>query len=211
MYLPEAFAVSDPEEVVAMLAAARLGALVTHGPGGLFASHLPLLHDREAGRLIGHLARPNPHRDQAPDGSEALVIFQGPDAYVSPGWYPSKAEHGRVVPTWNYEAVHVHGRVRWFTDAQRLADLVRRLTDRFEAGQPKPWSIDDAPADFTRRMIAGIVGAEVQIDRVLAKRKLSQNRSAADRQGVIAGLSASFEPSDQKIAERMQSLEDRES
>jgi transcriptional regulator len=211
VYLPEAFAVSDPEEVAAMLAAARLGALVTQGPGGLFSSHLPFLHEAEGGRLIGHLARASPHRDRAPDGSEALVIFQGMDAYVSPGWYASKAEHGRVVPTWNYEAIHVHGRVRWFTDAGRLKDVVRRLTDRFEAAQPEPWSIDDAPADYTRRMLEAIVGVEVEINRVLAKRKLSQNRSAADRAGVIAGLSASSEASDRRLAEHMKSLEDRES
>jgi transcriptional regulator len=210
VYLPEAFAVSDPEEVAAMLAAARLGALVTQGPGGLFASHLPFLHDCDGGRLIGHLARANPHRDQAPGGSEALVIFQALDAYVSPGWYASKAEHGRVVPTWNYEAIHVHGRARWFTDAGRLRELVGRLTDRFEAARPEPWSIDDAPADYLERMLGAIVGVEVEIERVLAKRKLSQNRSAADRQGVIAGLSASPETSDRLLAEHIKSLEGRE-
>src|SRR4051812_48419214 len=124
MYAPEPFAVSDPAEVAELLAGSRLGALVTDGAEGLFASHLPFVHDAGGGRLIGHVARANPHPRRAPDGAQALVIFQGPEAYVSPNWYPSKAIDGRQVPTWAYEAVHVRGRLRWFEDAARLLALL---------------------------------------------------------------------------------------
>src|SRR4051812_34608215 len=134
MYAPAPFAVTDQAEIEALLTASRLGAMVTHGADGLFASHLPFVHDAAAGRLTGHIARANPHQGRAPDGSDPLVIFQGPEAYVSPSWYPSKAIDGRQVPTWNYEAVHVRGRLRWFSNPQRLTDLLERLTTRFEAG-----------------------------------------------------------------------------
>jgi transcriptional regulator len=191
MYAPAPFAVSDPDEIAAMLAAGRLGALVTPGEGGLFASHLPFIHD--AGRLIGHIARANPHPDRAPDGSDCLVILQGPEAYVSPNWYPSKAIDGRQVPTWNYEAVHVRGRLSWFSDEARLREVLERLTVRFETGSPEPWRVSDAPADYVERLMRGIVGVEVEIEEVIAKRKLSQNKPEADRLGVIAGLEADGE------------------
>jgi transcriptional regulator len=193
MYVPDAFAVTDPAEIDAMLAEGRLAALVSHGPEGLFASHLPLLHEPADRRLIGHLARANPHPARAPDGTEVLVIFQGPEAYVSPNWYPSKAIDGRQVPTWNYEAVHVRGRLRWFSDRDRLFDLLNRLTDRFESASPDPWQVSDAPADYVERMLAGIVGVEIDITSVTAKRKLSQNKAPADREGVIDGLEAAGE------------------
>ncbi len=206
MYAPDPFAVTDPAELDAMLAAGRLGVLVTNGPEGLFASHLPFLHETGAGRLIGHLARANPHPLRAPDGGQALVIFQGAEAYVSPGWYPSKAEHGRVVPTWNYEAVHVRGRLSWFHDPARLLDVVTRLTDANEAGLSHPWAVSDAPADHIERLIGAIVGVQIEIEQVSGKRKLSQNRSSADRAGVVAGLAASPDPRDRAVAERMDQL-----
>jgi transcriptional regulator len=129
-----------------------------------------------------------------------MVIFQGVDAYVSPNWYPSKAADGRVVPTWNYEALHVHGELSWREDEAWLRANVAGLTDRFEAGQPHPWALADAPADYVARMLAQIVGLELRITRIEAKRKLSQNRSEADRQGVIAGLSASASNTDRTMA-----------
>jgi transcriptional regulator len=184
MYIPEMFAVTDEAEIAEMLRRLPLGSLVTHGPDGLFASHLPFVHDPRTGVLAGHLARTNPHRSFAGEG-EALVIFQGANAYVTPSWYPAKGEHGRVVPTWNYETIHVYGRVIW-------------LTERFEAAQAKPWAVADAPADYIERLLGGIVGVELQIGRVEAKRKLSQNRPEADREGVISGLTAS--PSEQERA-----------
>jgi transcriptional regulator len=202
VYAPDPFLVTDPAEVAALLGQGRLCALVTCGEQGLHASHLPLLY--ESGRLIGHLARANPHPARAPDGAEALVIVSGPEAYVSPSWYPSKATDGRQVPTWNYEAVQVRGRLNWFSDPDRLLGLLNRLTSRFEAASPSPWKVSDAPADYIGRLLRGIVGVEVVIEEVTAKRKLSQNRSDADRAGVIAGLEAAGETA---VSAAMRSLE----
>lgn len=202
MYVPDHFAVTDADEVAEMLRRTPFGCLITHGPDGLFASHLPFLHDPQRGVLAGHLARANPHERLATEG-EALVVFQGPHAYVSPGWYPSKAEHGRVVPTWNYEAVHVYGRLSWRRDRDWLLGLVTALTKRFEAAQPAPWRVDDAPADHIERLLGAIVGLEVRIERVVAKRKFSQNRPQADVHGVVAGLSASPAELDRALAEAM--------
>ena len=184
-----------------MLERAAFGALVSHTPGGLTATQMPFLVVGEPLRLIGHVARANPH-GQAGAG-EALLIVQGPSAYVSPSFYPSKAEHGRVVPTWNYEAVHVHGALAWFDDAPRLLQVVQDLTNRFERDRAHPWAVADAPADYVQRLLAAIVGVELTVARIDAVRKLSQNRSAADQAGVIAGLSVSPSPSDQAVADAM--------
>jgi transcriptional regulator len=199
MHRPHPFAVSDDAEIVLMLERAPLACLVTHGPQGLFATHLPMLADLERGVLAGHLARGNPHRALAGE-AEALAVFAGPNAYVSPGWYPSKAEHGRVVPTWNYEAVHVHGRLSWRDEPDWLRANVAALSARFEAGRDAPWSIEDAPDAFIAGLVNGIVGVELTITRIEAKAKLSQNRSEADRAGVIAGLNASGRPEDAAVA-----------
>jgi transcriptional regulator len=204
MYVPEAFAIDGTDEVAALLARAPLACLVTHGPEGLFASHLPFVCDLERGVLVGHLARANPQAGLAGDG-QALAVFSGPNAYVSPNWYPGKAEHGRVVPTWNYEAVHIYGRITWRDDPDWLRGNVAALTDRFEAGQPRPWSVEDAPEAFIDQLVGAIIGVELRIERVEAKRKLSQNRSDADRAGVVAGLSQSGEAGDQAIARLMDS------
>lgn len=204
MYAPDPFALTDPIEINALLAENRLATLVTHGEDGLFASHLPMIHESEAGRLIGHLARANPHQGRAKDGSQALVVVKGPDAYVSPNWYPSKAIDGRQVPTWNYEAVHVRGRLRWFSEPERLTDLLERLTDRFEAGSPAPWRVSDAPVDYIERLLRGIVGLEIEITDIVAKRKMSQNKAEADRAGVIAGLDAAGQTA---VAKVMRGLE----
>jgi transcriptional regulator len=161
--------------------------LVTAGRDGLEATMLPFIYDRERGTLQGHFARNNDHWRRV-DGQEALVIVRGPDAYVTPEWYASKAEHGRVVPTWNYVVAHVHGTVTIHDDPVWLADLVRRLTDHHEAGRPAPWSVDDAPERFVEGQLRAIVGLEVAIHRIDAKFKLSQNRPEADIDGVVAGL-----------------------
>jgi len=202
MYVPSAFEISDPAEIAAMLAGIRLGTLVTHGPQGLFASHLPFLHEPEGGRLIGHLARANPHRDRAGDG-QALAIFLGVDAYVSPSWYASKAAHGRVVPTWNYEAIHVRGVLTWVDDHERLRSIVTRLTDRFEGGRPEPWSVSDAPEAYIEGRLGAIVGVELRIEGIAAKRKFSQNRPDGDRNGVADGLASSNDPRDTLMAAAM--------
>jgi transcriptional regulator len=202
MYVPSAFVVADETEINEMLERIPLGTLITHDPEGLFASHLPFVHYPQDKILAGHLARANPHRSRA-GKSEALVIFQGLNAYVTPNWYPSKAEHGRVVPTWNYEAIHVYGRIYWHENPEWLRANVEALTKRFEADQPRPWKLEDAPADHVDSLIRGIVGVEFHIDRVEAKRKLSQNRSDADRQGVISGLSNSGVEQNRYFAEIM--------
>lgn len=203
MYAPPPFAESDPDKVAELIDRARLGVLVTHGSEGLYATHLPWLHDREAGALLGHMARANPHRSLAGAG-EALVIFSGADAYVSPSWYPSKAVDGRQVPTWNYEAVHVHGRLEWIDERDALQTLVSRLSDRLEAGRPAPWAVSDAPSDYVERLIRGVVGVRFAITRVEAKRKLSQNKADEDREGVRAALAASPDPRDREAAEAME-------
>lgn len=202
MYLPPAFEVVDAPSVEALLSRMPFGCLITHGPGGLFASHLPFHHDVGERRLIGHLARANPHQERATD-EEALVVFQGAHSYVSPNWYPSKAEHGRVVPTWNYEVVHVYGRLTWRSDPAWLRTVVSDLTDRFEAGQSRPWSITDAPEDHIHKQLHAIVGMELAISRIEAKRKMSQNRSHADRMAVQDALAGSDDPADRALAEAM--------
>jgi len=187
MYLPRHFSEDDPAALAALMAAHPLATLVHQGPQGLTADHVPLWHDAAGGRLLGHVARANPAWQQA-DGQPVLAVFRGEQAYVSPNWYPSKAEHHKVVPTWNYAVVHVHGRLRAVSDAAWLRRLVGLLTDRHEAGQPQPWSVDDAPAAFIEQMLAAIVGIEITIERLEGKFKLSQNRSTADRHGVADGL-----------------------
>jgi transcriptional regulator len=157
--------------------------LVTSGGEGLDASHIPMLLEEQHGqhgRLLGHLARPNGQWKATPDGSPALAIALGPDAYVTPSWYPTKRESGRVVPTWNYVSIHVHGVVRFFHDRERLLDLVERLTDREERSRENPWKVSDAPPEFVDAMLKGIVGVELAISRIEGKWKASQNRSAQD-------------------------------
>ena len=202
MYVPDAFAVTDEAQIEEALRSLRFGCLVTHDSGGLFATHMPFLYDAERRCLTGHMARANPHWERAGE-TTALAVFQGAEAYISPSWYPSKAEHGRVVPTWNYEAVHVYGRLAWRHDADWLVPHVTALTLRQEASRAEPWAVSDAPADYVRTLARGIVGLELAIDRVEAKRKLSQNRSEQDQSGVIAGLSASDQESDRTLAAAM--------
>ena len=176
---------------VALLATSGLATLVTSGPGGLDASHLPLLLEPEPaplGRLVGHLARANPQWQAVVGEVDALAIFLGPDAYVTPSWYASKGETGRVVPTWNYRAIHAHGRLRFFHDPARLLEVVTRLTDRHEGTRAEPWRVSDAPAGYVEALLAAIVGVELTVTRLEGKWKASQNRSPVDRQGVAEGL-----------------------
>lgn len=201
MYVPAHFAVTDAE-VAPVLRAGGLAHLVTPTAAGLVATPLPLLYDEPGGALVGHVARNNPHWSAVPTG-DSLAIFAGPQAYVSPNWYPSKAEHGRAVPTWNYEVVHVHGRLVVHDDVDWLRAHVTALTDAHEAAHAHPWQVTDAPAEFVAGQLRAIVGLELVITRVEGKAKLSQNRSAADRAGVIAALSASDRASDRAVAAAM--------
>lgn len=168
-----------------------LATLVTLTTEGLIASHTPMLLDPEPaplGTLVGHLARLNPQTRGAI--GEALAIFQGPDAYITPSWYETKRRTGKVVPTWNYVAIHVYGAIAFFDDAERLRDVVTRLTKRQETPRAEPWAVADAPAEFTAAMLKGIVGFALPITRLEGKWKMSQNRPAEDRAGVIAGRTA---------------------
>jgi transcriptional regulator len=186
MYVPAHFA-PDDNAVHELLTSHGAADLITATPDGLVATMLPLLYDRERGRLLGHLARNN-DQWRRPVIGDALVIARGPDSYVTPSWYASKAEHGRVVPTWNYLTAHVYGTLTVHDDPEWVADVVRRLTEHHEADRPRPWSVDDAPEKFVHGQLRAIVGVEVTIRRVEAKFKLSQNRPAADIDGVIEGL-----------------------
>jgi transcriptional regulator len=195
MYVPAHFAMPD-HDVRAMLAAPVAGDLVTwSAEHGLDATVVPFVHQPAAegwGSLHGHLARANAQWRLAP--TAAMVILRGPDGYVSPSWYATTREHGRVVPTWDYVVVHVHGELVAHDDPDHVRSLVERLTDHHEAGRPTPWSVADAPADFVDNQLRAIVGVELRIARVEAKAKLSQNRSVADVDGVVAGLHEAGEP-----------------
>ena len=195
MYVPEHFLMDDAA-VRDLFVHHGAGDLVTSTSQGLVATMLPFVYDPDAGphgALLGHVARNNEHWRLPPVG-EALVILRGPDAYVSPGWYASKAEHGRVVPTWNYVTAHVHGELVVHDDVEWVGKLVRRLTEKHESGRPSPWSVSDAPPAFVAGQLRAIVGVELRIGRIEAKAKLSQNRPAADIDGVVQGLRADGEP-----------------
>ncbi|MBJ2345981.1 MULTISPECIES: FMN-binding negative transcriptional regulator [Pseudomonas] len=203
MYNPKGFAVEDLPQLHQMMGDCRLAIMITQGEQGLQASHLPLLLDPRQGpngSLYGHMARANPQWRDLEAGANALVIFPGADAYVSPSFYPSKIEHGKVVPTWNYLAVHAYGTAEVFSDADRLRNLVGALTDRHEIGRAQPWKIDDAPAEYIDSMLKAIVGFALPIQRLEGKRKLSQNRSPVDVAGVRNGLAASPDPQDRALA-----------
>jgi transcriptional regulator len=199
MYVPGHFAMS-PAELAELLSAVTTVDLISPGPDGLVATFLPMLYDAGTGSLLGHVARNNPHWRLAGPGS--LAIVRGPDAYVSPSWYPSKAEHGRVVPTWNYVTAHVYGQLVAHDDDAWVRSLVSRLTARHEEAQPEPWSMTDAPAAYIEGQLRAIVGVELRIERIEAKSKLSQNRSVADQDGVRAAL-ATGTPSEQAVAEQL--------
>jgi len=168
-----------------------LGTLVTLGDDGMAASHVPMLIDPAPapyGTLAGHLARSNPQWQTPCAGGDALAIFLGPESYISPSWYATKARTGKVVPTWNYVAIHAYGALTFFDEAARLRAHVTRLTAAHEAGRARPWQPSDAPADYLTGMIAGIVGFELVVTRLEGKWKMSQNRPPEDRAGVVAGL-----------------------
>jgi len=190
VYVPAHFAA--PEDALAQLLAAP-GAvdLISSTPSGLTATTLPMLFDPQTSTLTGHLARNNPQWRESV--GEVLVIVRGPDAYVSPSWYATKAEHGRVVPTWDYVLAHVHGELVVHSDTNWLAAHVARLTEAHEGMRAQPWAVTDAPERFVAGQLRAIVGVEVRISRVEAKWKLSQNRSDADVDGVVAGLTADGE------------------
>jgi transcriptional regulator len=207
MYVPAAFRPSDAE-LHGFLATGRLCELVTRGAEGLVATTLPMLFepsDAKPGSFVGHLARANPQWSTLVD-DEALVIVHGPDAYVSPRYYPSTDEHGETVPTWNYLSVQGHGRLV-VHDPDWTERLVARLSEHFEQGLSRPWSMTEAPRPYLERQLAAIVGVEVVLDRLEGKWKVSQNRPPGDREGVRASLAAGDE-AERAIAEVMATRED---
>ncbi len=206
MYTPPAFEANGATLLAAMIKANPLAAVVTNGPKGMEASHLPLLYLQEEGCLIGHLSRANEQWHSMAE-QEALAIFLGCQAYISPSWYASKQEHGKVVPTWNYEAVHVYGRLSLTEDKAALLELVSRLTDSQEGERSPPWAVSDAPESFIAGQLKGIVGLRMEITRIEGKRKLSQNRPQADRLGTIEGLDKEGKPNARAMAAAMRDLE----
>jgi len=202
MYMPPAFHDDDRKSIHATIHAARLANLVTATADGPQVSPLPLLLDAsegEHGTLYGHLARANPQWRIPPIG-EAVAVFMGPDAYVTPSWYATKQENGKVVPTWNYVTVHAHGPAEFFEDPERLLAVVNRLTKLHEGERTKPWDVSDAPADYITAQLRGIIGLRMPITRIEGKKKMSQNRTEADRRGVARGLADSARPEERVVA-----------
>ena len=202
MYVPDHFRVEDVAEMHALMRARPFAALVSAGSAGLYASHLPtvLKDDGPYGVIECHLARANPHCRDLGEGNEALMIFQGPEGYITPNWYPSKAEHGKVVPTWNYAVVHASGRPEVMTDQAWLRRHVGELTAQQERTETQPWALSDAPDRYIDVMLRGIVGFRFAITRLEGKWKMSQNREAKDREGVVQGMSTRAAADDLEMA-----------
>lgn len=202
MYTPHHFALQDPAQLADLVRSVGAADLVSVGPDGTpLATRLPVLWDQEHGVLHAHFARANDHWRHIVDGARGLAVVTAAEAYISPSWYASKAEHGRVVPTWNYSQVQLAGSLTVHDDPDWLRVMVTRLTEQHESGREPAWSVNDAPATFVAGQLRAIVGVELRIDRVEAKAKLSQNRSEADRTGVVAGLRAEAAPRAGEVAD----------
>ena len=190
MYQPPIFRQDDRAEIERLVHAYPFATLIVRGEE-LSADHIPMVwhqSDPDGIALRGHVARANPLWSRLADGEDALAIFQGPQCYITPSWYPSKKQHGKVVPTWNYTVVHLHGTLRAFDDPGWVTRHLEELTDRHESHRPVPWHVSDLPADYLQRQLKGIVGLELEVVRIEAKWKVSQNRNDADREGVSRGL-----------------------
>ena len=213
MYLPRHFTQTDMAQIAAFVDAAQSADLVTFDGTKPVSTLLPVIWDRPTaadgvgeagyGRLLGHIAIANEQWKTALPGAEALAIVHGPQAYISPGWYESKTRHGRVVPTWNYEAVHLTGTLAFHHDPEWLRAFVTRLTSTHESGREHPWAVTDAPPEYIDGQLRAIVGVELTVTSVEAKQKLSQNRSELDREGVVAGLRGEQGPGPAAIADEM--------
>ena len=206
MYIPEHFREDSLPVLHNVIREIRFGTLTTADERGIEANHFPMLIDETKGplgTLCGHMARANPQWQRAKSGNQALAIFLGPSAYVTPSWYPSKRETGRVVPTRNYIAIHAYGEISFYDDPSELKAHVSQLTDVHEANRSEPWSVSDAPADFIERMIAGIVGFRLAITNIQGKWKMSQNRTAADMAGAREGLAREGREESRAVAAQM--------
>jgi len=203
LYIPKHYEETDIATLHALIDAHPLGAWVMTGDAGLVANHIPFLIDAERGEfgtLVGHVAKANPVWRSLSGEDESVVIFQGPDAYVSPSWYPSKKEHGKVVPTWNYAVVHAFGSPQAIHDHVWLMAMVERLTTKHESGRPASWKVADAPADYISKRLDVIVGIEIPIRRIEGKWKASQNQPLPDKMGIVAGLEAEDRPESVEMA-----------
>jgi transcriptional regulator len=211
MYLPKHFEETRVEVLHQLIRERAFAALVTFGPDGLNANHIPFEIDpgpAPLGTLRGHVARANPVWKQAGTDAEALVIFQGPHSYITPSWYATKQETAKVVPTWNYAMVHAYGPMRAVEDAAWLRALLTKLTNHHESLRSEPWKLTDAPDEFIERQMQAIVGIEIPLTRLIGKWKVSQNRPAADRDGVIAGLTQNGDAVSQAMAELVRQYKD---
>jgi transcriptional regulator len=202
MYQPDLFRVDDVAQMHALMRGRPFAALISDAALGLYASHLPtvLKDEGQFGLIECHLAQANPHCKELAQVEEALMIFQGPEGYITPNWYPSKAQHGKVVPTWNYAVVHAYGRPEVMDDANWLRCHVGELTAQQERGSARPWQVSDAPESYVDGMVRAIVGFRFAITRLEGKWKMSQNRTSHDREGVVAGLRARGASDDLEIA-----------
>jgi len=193
MYLPPHFTAPGPEVLHRILREHPLGMLVSHGPAGLDAEHIPFEFDPAAGphgTLTGHVARANAVWQRCPTGTPVMVVFRGAEAYISPNWYPSKHEAHRQVPTWNYEVVHVHGTITVHDDERYVRGVVARLTRRHDAAEPRPWKMTDSAPEYIESMLRNIIGIEIAVTSMVGKVKLSQNKEARDRLGAAQVLQA---------------------
>jgi transcriptional regulator len=193
VYIPSHFNEDRIDVLHDAIRGAGLATLVTLTADGMIASHLPLLLDPDPapyGTLVGHLARANPQTQTTDPAVQAMVVFHGPDGYISPSLYATKRETEKVVPTWNYVAIHAYGTIAFFDDPTRLLGVVTRLTEKHEASRAQPWAVTDAPADFVQSMLRAIIGVSIPIARLEGKYKLSQNRPTADHAGIVTGLEA---------------------
>ena len=206
MYVPRKFALSD-DETQAALAQAGFAHLITHGSAGLMVTPLPLIYEEPRHSLVGHVARANPHWHA--DGRESVAIFSGPQAYISPSLYATKAETGKVVPTWNYEVLHVYGELTVHDNPDWVLNLVTTLTDHHEMHRAQPWQVTDAPESYTRAQLRAIVGVELVISRVEGKAKMSQNQPVRNRTGVVTGLKESGALQDRLVGDRVAALGDQ--
>jgi transcriptional regulator len=202
VYLPDHFRIEDVSQMHALIRAKPFATLVSGGSAGLYASHLPTVLKNEGpyGVIECHLARPNPHCKDLAGGNETLMIFQGPQGYITPNWYPSKAQHGKAVPTWNFAVVHAYGRLEVMKDKDWLLRHVTELTAQQESNEAKPWTPSDAPNNYIEIMLRGIVGFRFVITRLEGKWKMSQNRDMQDQAGVVEGLGKRANGDDLEIA-----------